>query len=85
MAHSIIRPYNTRDTHPDEPDVHYDDELCQALRAGNLVFLRGQVGATFDGRTVGLGDPAAQAEQAMRNVEQRLEEAGAALADSLEA
>lgn len=81
MTHSIIRPYNTRDTHPDEPDVHYDNELCQAVRAGNLVFLRGQVGATFDGKIVGLGDPAAQADQAMRNVKQLLEEAGASLED----
>ena len=31
MAHSNIRPYNTRDTHPDEPDVHYDNELCQTV------------------------------------------------------
>jgi enamine deaminase RidA (YjgF/YER057c/UK114 family) len=77
----VIRPYNTRDTHPDEPNVRYDNELCQAIRAGNHVFLRGQVGATFAGEIVGLGDPAAQAEQAMRNVAQLLEEAGSSLKD----
>ena len=43
MAHTIIRPTNTSDTHPDEPNVRTDNELCQAVRAGNLVFPRGQV------------------------------------------
>ena len=81
MGHTIIRPYNTRDTHPNEPNVSYDNDLCQALRAGNHVFLRGQVGATFDGTIVGLGDAEAQADQAMANVKQLLEEAGASLAD----
>ena len=81
MGHTIIRPYNTRDTHPDEPNVSYDNDLCQALRAGDHVFLRGQVGATFDGTIVGLGDAEAQADQAMANVKQLLEEAGASLAD----
>jgi enamine deaminase RidA (YjgF/YER057c/UK114 family) len=81
MGHTIIRPYNTRDTHPDEPNVSYDNDLCQALRAGDQVFLRGQVGATFDGAIVGLGDAEAQADQAMDNVKQLLEEAGAGLAD----
>ena len=81
MAHTIIRPYNPRDTHPDEPNVRYDNDLCQAVRAGNHVYLRGQVGATLDGTIVGLGDAAAQADQAMRNVELLLGEAGAALAD----
>lgn len=80
MGHTIIRPYNTSDTHPDEPNVSYDNELCQAIRADNHVFLRGQVGATFDGCIVGLGDAARQADQAMRNVEVLLEEAGSTLA-----
>ena len=79
MGHTIIRPYSTRDTHPDEPNVAYDNDLCQAIRADNYVFLRGQVGATFDGRIVGLGDPAQQADQAMRNVRTLLEESGSRL------
>ena len=81
MAHTIVRPYNTRDTHPDEPNIRYDNDLCQALRAGNHVYLRGQVGATLDGTIVGLGDAEAQANQAMANVELLLGEAGAKLAD----
>ena len=41
--------------------------------------MRGQVGTDFDGQLVGPGDPAAQAEQAMQNVKQLLEEAGSDL------
>ena len=81
MNRRIIRPYNTRDTHPDEPTIRYDNDLCQAISVGGMVFLRGQVGATFDGQIVGLGDPAAQTDQAMKNVKQLLEEAGSGIAD----
>ncbi len=49
------------------------------MRAGNTVYVRGQVGTDFDGNLVGLGDPRAQAEQAMKNVKQLLEEAGSDL------
>lgn len=75
MGSTIIRPYSTRDTHPDEPNISYDNDLCQAVRADNHIFLRGQVGSTFDGEIVGLGNPGQQAEQAMKNVELLLEEA----------
>jgi enamine deaminase RidA (YjgF/YER057c/UK114 family) len=81
VEHLVIRPYNTSNTHPEEPNVRYDNELCQAIRAGNHVFLRGQVGATFEGEIVGPRDPGAQTGQAMKNVEQLLEEAGASLKD----
>ncbi len=76
-THQRIRKFNTRDTYPEQS---LDNDLCQAVRAGNLVFLRGQVGSDFDGNVVGAGDPAAQAEQAMRNVAQLLKEAGSELA-----
>lgn len=46
-----------------------------------MVFVRGQVGSDFEGNVVGIGDPAAQADQAMKNVKQLLEEAGATLND----
>jgi enamine deaminase RidA (YjgF/YER057c/UK114 family) len=79
MTHRRIRPFNTRDTYPDQD---LDNDLCQAVVAGNLVFLRGQVGQDLDtGECVGVGDPAAQAEQAMANVELLLGEAGARLQD----
>jgi enamine deaminase RidA (YjgF/YER057c/UK114 family) len=44
------------------------------------VFVRGQVGQHLDNaESTGIGDPAAQAEQAMANVKQLLEEAGSRL------
>jgi enamine deaminase RidA (YjgF/YER057c/UK114 family) len=77
MTHTRIRPFNTRDTYPDQK---LDNDLAQAVVAGNIVFLRGQVGQDLDSaESVGIGDPAAQAEQAMRNVERLLAEAGAGL------
>ena len=78
MTHTRIRPFNTRDTYP-EQDL--DNDLAQAVVAGNIVFLRGQVGqptSTPPSRS-GSAIPAAQAEQAMRNIEQLLGEAGARL------
>ena len=77
-THTRIRKFNTKETYPDQS---LDNDLCQAVRAGNTVYMRGQVGTDFDGRTVGIGDPAAQTEQAMANVKQLLEEAGAELRD----
>jgi enamine deaminase RidA (YjgF/YER057c/UK114 family) len=79
MTHTRIRPFNTRDTYPDQ---QLDNDLCQAVVADNLVFLRGQIGQDLDtSESVGIGDPAAQAEQAMKNIETLLGEAGARLED----
>lgn len=77
-THRRIRMFNTRDTYPNQS---LDNDLCQAVRAGDTIYLRGQVGTDFEGRLVGAGDPAAQAEQAMKNVRQLLDEAGGCLAD----
>ncbi len=76
MAHTRLRKFNTRETYPEQK---LDNDLCMVVRAGNHVFLRGQVGQTLDGKTVGVGDAGAQADQAMRNVKQLLEEAGSKL------
>ena len=76
--HARLRKFNTRDTYPDQA---MDNDLCQVVKAGNLIFLRGQVGSDFEGNVIGIGNPAAQTEQAMRNVRQLLEEAGADLED----
>jgi enamine deaminase RidA (YjgF/YER057c/UK114 family) len=77
MTHTRIRPFNTRDTYPEQK---LDNDLCQAVVArGRTVFLRGQVGQDLDtGKSVGIGDAAAQADQAMRNIKTLLAEAGAA-------
>ena len=76
MTHKRIRKFNTKDTYPDQS---LNNDLCQVVRAGNMVFLRGQVGTDLEGNLIGLGDPDVQAEQAMRNVKQLLEEAGSCL------
>jgi enamine deaminase RidA (YjgF/YER057c/UK114 family) len=79
MAHRRIRPFNTRDTYPDQ---RIANDLCQAVVAGTTVYLRGQVGQDLEtAESIGIGDPADQAEQAMRNVATLLEEAGARLTD----
>jgi enamine deaminase RidA (YjgF/YER057c/UK114 family) len=79
MSHERIRRFNTRETYPEQ---RLDNDLCQAVVAGNIVFLRGQVGQDLDtAESVGHGDAAAQAEQAMTNIGRLLEEAGARLED----
>jgi enamine deaminase RidA (YjgF/YER057c/UK114 family) len=79
VRHTRIRRFNTRDTYP-EQDL--DNDLCQAVVAGNLVFLRGQIGQDLDtSESVGIGDVTAQAERAMANIAMLLEEAGATLED----
>jgi enamine deaminase RidA (YjgF/YER057c/UK114 family) len=76
--HTRIRKFNTRDTYPEQK---LDNDLCQAVVAkGSMVFVRGQVGQDLDTAVnVGIGDAAAQTEQAMANIEQLLKEAGSEL------
>jgi len=75
-THTRIRMFNTKDTYPNQT---LNNDLCQAVRAGNTVYVRGQVGTDFAGNLVGLGDAGRQAEQAMKNIKQLLEEAGSDL------
>ena len=79
MTHRRIRPFNTRDTYPEQL---LDNDLCQAVVAGNTVYLHGQIGQDLDSReSVGIGDVEAQAEKAMANIAMLLEEAGSELGD----
>jgi len=79
MAHKRIRKFNTRETYPEQ---NLDNDLCQAVVAGNIVFLRGQIGQDLDTReSVGIGDVVAQTEKAMANVKMLLEESGSCLDD----
>jgi len=78
MVHTRIRKFNTRDVWKGQ-DI--DNDLAMAVRAGNHVFLRGQTAMTFDGKIVGVGDAAAQTENAMRCLKTLLEEAGSKLED----
>ncbi len=78
MAHQRFRKFNTKDTYPEQ---QLDNDLCQIVRArGTMVFVRGQVGQDLGtSKSVGIGEATAQAEQAMRNVEMLLSEAGSSL------
>ena len=59
-THTRLRKFNTRDTYREQS---LDNDFCQVVRAGNIVFVRGQVGSDFDGNVIAAGDPAAQSEQ----------------------
>ena len=74
-GHLRIRPFNTGDTYPEQ---NLDNDLCQAVVAGNTVYVRGQIGQNLDtSESVGVGDVEAQTEQAMANIDLLLREAGA--------
>ena len=80
MAHKRIRPFNTKQTYPEQK---LDNDLAQAVVArGTMVFLRGQVSQDLDSReSLHVGDAAQQTEKAMRNVKMLLEESGSCLDD----
>ncbi|GAA2566622.1 RidA family protein [Mycolicibacterium diernhoferi] len=79
MTHTRIRPFNTRDTYPEQ---NLDNDLCQAVVAGDTIYLRGQIGQDLDtAENIGVGDVAAQTEQAMSNIATLLAEADATLDD----
>jgi enamine deaminase RidA (YjgF/YER057c/UK114 family) len=78
MVHRRLRPFNTRETYPDQ---RLDNDLCQVVVArGATVFVRGQIGQDLESsRSVAIGDAGGQAEQAMANIKMLLEEADARL------
>jgi enamine deaminase RidA (YjgF/YER057c/UK114 family) len=79
MSHTRIRKFNTSQVYSGQK---FDNDFCNAVVADNIVFLRGQVGMDLEtNESVGIGDPAAQAERAMANIEMLLAEAGAQLED----
>jgi enamine deaminase RidA (YjgF/YER057c/UK114 family) len=78
-THRRIRPFNTKDTYPEQ---NLDNDLCQAVVAGGVVYLRGQIGQDLDTReSVGIGDVEAQTERAMANIAMLLDEVGSSVAD----
>ncbi|GBR03400.1 RidA family protein [Acetobacter oeni] len=77
MIHKRIRTFNTKETYPEQ---NLDNDLCQAVIAGNTVYLRGQVPQDLDTReNVACGDPVGQAEKVMENIILLLKEAGSDL------
>ena len=77
MAHTRIRKFNTKDTYPGQK---LDNDLCQAVVAGNTVYLRGQIAQDLDTRaSLHVGDAGKQADKAMSNIAMLLEESGSEL------
>ena len=80
MAHERIRPFNTRDTYPEQS---LDNDLCQAVvtRGGRTVWMRGQCPQNLDdAKTIDSHDPAEQTHKEMQNIQQLNEEAGGEMA-----
>lgn len=77
MKHTRIRRFNTKDTYPEQ---NLDNDLCQAVVANGVVYLRGQIGQDLETReSVGIGDVESQAEKAMANIAMLMKEAGGSL------
>ena len=78
--HQRFRQFNTKDTYPNQK---LDNDLCQVVKAtGTLVFVRGQVGQDIDDfKSIASMSAYDQADQAMRNIKQLLDEAGSCLQD----
>ncbi|MEM9358285.1 MAG: RidA family protein [Pseudomonadota bacterium] len=75
MIHKRIRPFNTRDTYPEQK---LDNDLCHAVVArGAMVFLRGQCPQNIeDAKNIDSHDPVEQTHKVMQNIKQLIEESG---------
>ena len=74
MAHRRIRKFNTKETYPEQ---NLDNDLCQAVVAGNTIYLRGQCPQTLDGgKNIDSHDPVEQTHKVMQNIQQLIEECG---------
>lgn len=76
MIHQRIRPFNTRDTYPEQ---NLDNDLCQAVvtRGGSTVYMRGQCPQNLDdAKNIDSHDPVQQTHKVMQNIKQLIEEAG---------
>jgi len=78
MAHTRIRPFNTKDTYPEQ---QLDNDLCQAVVArGRMVFLRGQCPQDLDtAQDIDSHDPVEQTHKVMQNIRQLMAEAGGSM------
>ncbi len=74
-AHKRIRPFNTKDTYPEQK---LDNDLCEGVVArGTMVFLRGQVSQELNSRaSLHIGDATMQTRKTMENIKMLMEEAG---------
>lgn len=75
MSHKRIRPFNTKDTYPEQ---NLDNDLAQAVVArGSTIFLRGQCPQNLDdAKNIESHDPVEQTHKVMQNIRQLIEECG---------
>ena len=76
MAHQRIRPFNTKQTYPEQC---LDNDLCQAVVTfgGKTVWMRGQCPQNLDdAKNIENLEPAAQTHKVMQNIRQLITEAG---------
>ena len=76
MAHIRIRPFNTRDTYPEQ---NLDNDVCHAVvtTGGRTVWMRGQCPQNLDDAVnIDSDCPATQTHKVMQNIRQVIEEAG---------
>jgi enamine deaminase RidA (YjgF/YER057c/UK114 family) len=57
------------------------DPFTHVIVCGDTVYVAGQIALDEDNEIVGIGDPAAQAEQCWHNIERAVASAGAAVTD----
>ena len=74
MIHKRIRPFNSKDTYPEQ---NLDNDLCHAVVAVNTVYLRGQCPQNLaDAVNIISNDPVEQTHKVMQNIKQLIEECG---------
>ena len=79
MPHERLRKYNTKTAFPEQ---NLDNDLCWIVKAGKRIYIRGQTGRVWNSDNVlGQEDMYAQADNAMKNMDILLKEAGAAWSD----
>lgn len=81
VAKHVLRPagvWNPADAGFDHPQPFSQGIVCDA---GQMVFVAGQVALDADGAVIGAGDPAAQTEATLENLQRVLNEGGATLGD----
>ena len=78
-AHERLRKFETNQWYRGTQQLN--SQLCMVVKAGDWLAIRGQTGHDLKGEFHGLGDPAEQTEQAFRNLETLMAEAGARFED----
>ena len=79
MPHERLRKYNTKTAFPEQ---NLDNDLCWIVKAGKRIYIRGQTGRIWGtDNAIGQEDIYAQADNAMKNMDVLLKEAGAQWSD----